>query len=159
MANNYLQFSFTVDLPTTEAGYRAEELASQLEDCHNERNFPGTDEPATPYDPWVIEFCERHEYVELDATVTYNDDGTACVWLKSEECHSAEQAAEYVQKLLIEFDLLPVGFTYAVTCSKMRVDEFGGGGVVVTQLNIYFKDASQWVWQTLDNLKIGKEVQ
>jgi hypothetical protein len=154
MANNYLQFSFVVDGLSNRACEYARDLLVQLEDCFCQMNDSRTTGEDVVFDDWVTQFCSSHEYLELDCTVEApTETTTGGLWLKSEEGYSPEQAAEFVQKVLLEFDLPPISFTYAATCSKMRVDEFSGGGVVVTKDDILYQDASQWCWKKLEELK------
>ena len=76
-----------------------------------------------------------------------NRDGVACVevthdakdgtvWVRSEESGDVEYAADLTQAFLRRFDLdRIVAFQLANTCSKPRLDAFGGGGVVVSRRN------------------------
>ena len=54
------------------------------------------------------------------------------VWIYGEESFDPDQAAELVQTLLDELEIEePFVFSWAYSCSKMRLDEFGGGACLV----------------------------
>ncbi|MCH8890822.1 MAG: hypothetical protein IH827_07080 [Myxococcales bacterium] len=59
-----------------------------------------------------------------------------------------ERIAHVVRKFLATFRLQQCwSLTYAATCSKPRVGEFGGGGVFVTAEDVIWFDADQFVEQ------------
>jgi hypothetical protein len=63
--------------------------------------------------------------------------GEAEIWIYSEESIDLDLTALAIQETLSRFNLgLEVFFTWADTCSKMRVDEFSGGGVRITKGDI-----------------------
>ncbi len=64
------------------------------------------------------------------------------LWLYSEEYGNIDQVALLVQKFLQQFRPIDCWtLTYAATCSKPRVAEFGGGAVIVTASDIHWEDA------------------
>ena len=79
------------------------------------------------------------------------------MWIYSEECGSPDAVAEFLCLFLEKFDTkhrYAIQFSFANTCSKMRVDEFGGGYVVVTAREV------QWFgWQQADDLVKALELE
>ena len=64
------------------------------------------------------------------------------LWLFCKDCGDLEQVSQLVQKFLRQFRSgQSWSATYAVTCSKPRVGEFGGGAVVVTAERVTWHDA------------------
>ena len=54
------------------------------------------------------------------------------VWIYGEESFDVDQAACLAQMLVDELEIdEPFAFSWAYTCSKMRIDEFGGGACLV----------------------------
>jgi|GEM_PF-5929575 len=49
-----------------------------------------------------------------------------------------------------------LGFTWASTCSKMRIDEFDGGGVVFAAKNAKWINSHSWMVKEVTRLKAGK---
>jgi len=54
------------------------------------------------------------------------------VWIYGEESFDVDQAACLAQMLVDELEIdEPFAFSWAYSCSKMRLDEFGGGACLV----------------------------
>ena len=67
------------------------------------------------------------------------------VWIYAEESEDIEAAIKLVQILQNYFnDDSPFILTWADWCSKPRLDEFGGGGAVITKNNYKFMCAHEW---------------
>jgi len=116
MANNYTNISFIV--PCSEVA--AETLIGAIE----------TQEEAGDYGLSI--------HAELD------DDG---VWICHDESADIEQLVEILQEWLAEPEGRPkfVGFEFAQVCSKPRLNEFGGGAVVVTATSSSWTNTSEWL--------------
>ena len=106
MANNYQQYSFMI-------------------------------EKLTPTEVTWLEtkFDEISELIEADigsTEIECRDDG-ADLWLYAEEGCDLDCLVEFLQGFLKENrpDSY-IGFEWANTCSKMRLDEFSGGSVFIT---------------------------
>jgi hypothetical protein len=113
MANNYLQFSSSIsDLNKEEAEWWNARL--------------GGDHDEEEDDPYADPVRDYQAEVE-------GENGVWSVWFYAEEFGEPAHVAHDVQEFFAKFR--PEGvFTleWAVTCSKMRVGEFGGGFVVIT---------------------------
>lgn len=109
MANNYLQFSTIIpDLTKEEREWCSKRL---------ERLSQGE---------WAGESPFR-----IDFQWAVEEDGS--LWIYSDESGSADSAAKFVQLFLRKFR--PESshhFEWAMYCSKLRVDEFTGGGFLIT---------------------------
>lgn len=148
MANNYLQFSMSVPMKTqteeewcraslttlgdfllgTEAD--VEQLDNELSSVVNEAR----------HKDWT------HQGFEWSiSSAPDKAEQVAELWLYADESGEPEQVAAFLRAYLMKFN--PGGslwFSWAYTCSKMRVNEFGGGAVVVTSRRVMFFDAQDW---------------
>ena len=105
MANNYTQSSSQLAIP---------------KDKH--------DQAQAIIDKFMKQF-EDDEDVYCGIQVELESEG---VWIYGEESFEPDQAAELVQLLLDELEIKEAFiFSWAYTCSKMRLDEFGGGACLV----------------------------
>jgi len=122
MANNYLQFSAELTGLTPE---HCEWFETYIQE--QDAKPRGDGEPCLDFN-WEIEGAKK-----------------SSIWFHADECGEPAHVAETVQKFFKYFGLDWVwSFTWAVTCSKMRVDEFSGGAVVVTAKRCYFNEAGHW---------------
>ena len=134
MADNYLQFSECLDSLTPE---ETAWLRAQLD------NAPDTDCPC-----FLLDFPELEEgddYCGFDYAFRDVDDGhSLCIY--AEDSGDPARAAYLVQKFLKQFHPDQCwSLTYANTCSKTRVGEFGGGAVFVTVDEIRWNDCNDFV--------------
>lgn len=126
MANNYTELSFL--LPVSE--------------CHRDKamRILQSDMEQMEFDPG---------YVGFDAS--WEDDG---IWFHHDESADVDAIIGVVQHIMKECDITePVGFCWAFTCSKPRLDEFGGGAVAITQTTIEHIDTFQWLQSALESAK------
>jgi hypothetical protein len=78
-----------------------------------------------------------------------DEDWGRHLWLYAEESGNVSRVAHLVQKFLRTFRQQDCwSLTYALTCSKPRVGEFGGGAVFVT--------ASEIKWECTDDFIQGQ---
>lgn len=139
MANNYQQFSFSVQLGTEAAKY-AEELFKAWDAvvCDDESIHPDLRNACSDMGAEL-----EGESISVNASV--EEDGALCVWC--DEWGNIEAVVKVLQHVLQKFDLpSKVGFCWADWCSKPRLDEFGGGAVAIS------KDGVEWL-NTYDWLK------
>lgn len=131
MANNYAQFSCLLPLTPEQTNY-AKNLLTQMEDDDTERNHRRTTQ-------------RRYVYFQHNA----ESDG---YWFHSDESGDPEQLALFIHHLIEKFDLPPFGFDWAFTCSKPRIDEFGGGAVWITKEGFEWLSTSNWLYEKQMNL-------
>jgi len=112
MANNYQQHSFMIDkLSSTEVSW----LETKLEEIDKSNEDPSG------------------EYICLGSTEIERRATGAELWLYAEEGCDLDSLVDFLQSFLKENrpDSY-LGFEWANTCSKMRLNEFSGGAVFIT---------------------------
>ena len=130
MANNYQQHSFMIDkLTPTEVTW----LETKFEDLNK------------------INDDDEGEYVDIGSTEIERRDDGADLWLYAEEGADLDCLVDFLQDFLKENrpDSY-LGFEWANTCSKMRLDSFSGGAVFITA------DKTDWV-STYDFLETNRK--
>lgn len=147
MANNYLQFSLSVPIRSKAAlGWVAKTLGDldgllELRDDADESGLLALGHIGRR----VID--EQWDSAEFQWSLrSAPDDAHAgALWIYAEESGNPEHVALVLEEYLKLFE--PAGvitFSWAHTCSKLRVDEFGGGAAVVTATATKFLDAQSW---------------
>ena len=161
MANNYLQFSEVLSHLTVE-----EEawLRSQLEvvSVFGDREYVDGEVPNaldSVDDEWYgcrawrdLPGYDPNDGVLIGFEYQFHDDHDSAdgwgrhLWLYTEESACLERIAHLVQKFLRKFRPNQCwSLTYATTCSRLRVGEFGGGAVFVTADTIVWENAYDFV--------------
>jgi Fe-S oxidoreductase len=108
MANNYCQYSAALQIPKGREE-EAEKIAARVAEELEKEDYCGTD--------WAVE-----------------DKGTEqpYVWFSAEESGNPDHAESIAKAIVDEMKLdEPFVLSWANTCSKPRIDEFGGGAFVV----------------------------
>jgi hypothetical protein len=152
MANNYLQFSFAIpNITGDEAAWIREYLAyaERIADYDNDAWSAAIKDQVPPaHDPLYASVQDNGSLGfewEID-----DEDG---LWIYAEESGDPDSAALLVQKFLATHrPNAYVGFEWAATCSKMRLDEFGGGAAIITATEITWNSTSAWVQEQKDRL-------
>lgn len=136
MADSYLQFSeVLVDGLTAEEkawlekNLNVERLENQAKLDHGNQYLALTE--------WV------RDSGSLGFEYSLEDD----CWVVFEEEYGEPEAVSIIaQAFLRQFRPQDtIGFTWAETCSKLRIGEFGGGGCVIEADAVHFFNAHQWV--------------
>ena len=115
MANNYCQTSFILDCKSKEARDDVYAFAMALIDPENYQHD----------DVDGNEFSE-----DYFGGGSIDIDGNTSLWFCGEESFDESWFDFVICYALKKYKLPPMGFTWASTCSKMRVDEFDGGATV-----------------------------
>lgn len=139
MADNYLRFSTVIALRDEEELTWAQQVIAFLNRWEEDEAKPGDD----PYN--VVDNLADPDYLGFQVEIT--DGG---LWIYADERGTPENVVSLVQAYLRCFD--PKGcfaFEWAVTCSKMCVDEFSGGGVFITATTDEWITAGQWTAQKI----------
>lgn len=146
MANNYCQFSVQLNLKTTKEQEWWTNVLSVNEDSDPESN-------------------EAKLFMKVSSdpvSETYNFDSEVqdkTVWLYGEESGDPYEVAHLVHHFFKE--LRPKGkdlfvITWADTCSKMRLNEFGGGTIVATKVGVGCcsdKDQLEYATQNIETIE------
>ena len=147
MANNYLQFSLHVPLKIkAKLRWVAKTLAAitRLFDSPGEIDEKRA-RALGPLGKRIID--ERWDYLDFQWSLepAHDDAHVGALWIYADESGNPDQVAVVLEEYLKLF--APTGvitFTWACTCSKMRVDEFSGGAAVVTAGGTKMLDAQSW---------------
>ncbi len=130
MANYYTQYSFTIENITPE-----EEL------WFNKR---------------IEQDCETEDY-PLYASAIFDDepDGSRSLWIHDDTGGSGlDVLAEMLQDFLASFRPNDhVAFSWADTCSKPRIDSFGGGALFIASGNILWMNTYDWITEQVVRMK------
>lgn len=148
MANNYLQFSMTVSLKSEAerewCRESLEALGKFLAGGETGIQQFATDIAAVVFEAFRKEWS--HRGFDWSISPALDKPGqVAELWLHADESGDPEHVAAFLRAYLTKFN--PTGslwFSWAYTCSKMRVNEFGGGGAVVTASRATFIDTQNW---------------
>jgi hypothetical protein len=167
MANSYLQFSqviphLTQDEETWlrrqlervhvfgEREYTEEELPKDLD--RQDADWIGfrgwRDAEAEMQDDVFVGF--QHEFHDGDD----RDRWDRYLWVFAEENGNPDALVHLVCKFLRQFRPQECwSLTYAITCSKPRVDEFGGGAAFVTADEVRWESSDEFIRQAKDDFE------
>jgi hypothetical protein len=137
MADYFTRFSCTIDVGTPDKAARALALFQQL-------RAEEQDEEQDSDDPGVAGFdLSRHDAPEGGA-----------LWIHDDGHGDVEAVIRFVLRLAELLDLTGLwGFDYALTCSRPRLDGFGGGAHVVdlgARKSIGWTDTQEWLAAALN---------
>ena len=133
MANYYTEASFMVHFESAEKEKEASHIYDAL--CENE-DVPCMGELAMV----AQRMCLDREYSSMEFRLEpeENAKGWNDWWVSHDETINVDQLTEFLS-YLVEKDLLePLGFEWSHTCSKARLNSFGGGAVWIT------KESTDW---------------
>jgi len=152
VANNYLEFSETLGpLTKKEAAWLQQQLDPIV--VVNGTEFPADDAPEYDEPDYRgLQFLRDHEDLDDDADmpgfgVEFQSAGKdRQAWFHAEEGGDPGRVAHLVQKFLKKFRPDQCwSLTYATTCSKPRLGEFGGGAVFVMADSICWNSSYDFV--------------
>jgi hypothetical protein len=136
MADYFTKFSFVIPVTPeqgdwfTQVHSLAAELIGHAEDGKARENIEGSQDVVLA----ALGLAERRDGDPCLQVV--HDDKEGTVWVASEDSGDVDYTADLVQAFLRRFDLdRVVSFEWANTCSKPRLDAFGGGAVVISRRN------------------------
>ena len=128
MADYFTHFSCLLDVGTPDKAARALALFQSLREADQDAEAPE-----------VAGF----DLVRQDAP----EDST--LWIHDDEHGDVEAVIRFVLRLVAELDLTGLwGFEYALTCSRHRLDAFGGGAHVIdlgTRKSIGWTSSQEWL--------------
>lgn len=159
MANNYLQFSVAVEINPDKMIQLKELDQWQNEIFNNDVDFdveliiktaPEFIQPILQNTDYVRDLLI---YAGFSTTLEQDKYYVYC-----EDCGNVDAAVTWIYTLL-QADLLQpkrgyVVFTWAETCDKPRVDEFGGGCAMISKIGIEFQqNPYNWATDAYDQLR------
>jgi hypothetical protein len=140
MADNYTQFAFSIPFTKVQSEFAADLLDQLFDFCvDGESNGDLADAVGITEDSSMdgIEYCVEQ-------------DGTLRVWT-TDEVGDVEGTVLGLQYVLRHFNMpTRVGFSWADTCSKPRLGEFGGGAVVFTGTTIEWLNVYSWLEEKMN---------
>ena len=133
MANNYQQHSFMIDSLTPAEAYW---IRKRFDEIDKKNDDEDEQEPI-----WIGDVAFEDGHFVYDPPLEDGKEPVAeqikehpkSLWLYSEEGADLDSLVDFLQDFLKENrpDSY-IGFEWANTCSKMRLDEFSGGAVFIT---------------------------
>lgn len=129
MANYYTQFSRIFDVGLAENAALAESILEEMQaEAEEEGGFY-----------CYVGFCMQRD----------QDTGVGRLWIHSEENGDPEQVITFVKRCAETMDLSGTwGFAWALSCSKPRLDGYGGGAQLIDlgqRKSIDWIDCSTWL--------------
>ena len=122
MADYFTHFSCLLDVGTPETAARALDLYNQLSEDG------ASEEP--PFDGFLLSIQPEH--------------GGSKLWMRDDVTGDPERLIQFVIRCAAEFHLTGRwGFQYANTCSRPRLDGFGGGAHV---LDLATGETVAWIY-------------
>jgi len=132
MADYFTHFSCLLDVGTPDNAARALELYNALSE-------EGASEDP-PSDGFLLSIEPEH--------------GGAQLWMRDDTTGDPERLIQFVKRCATEFGLTGLwGFQYASTCSRPRVNAFGGGAHVLnlaTGATVAWTYTNGWLAEVLD---------
>lgn len=145
MANNYTQFSEKILLNNGKEMLwwkQHLDITEETRDAWDEEGRPITDEARFFYRTTEggSDWSFNHR-VKIDMETT-----RYCVWFSSWKNGNVDQVAKLVQLFAQEMRPdLHFTLSWADTCDKLRIGEFGGGAVIVTKDEIRYFSTFEWL--------------
>ena len=160
MANTYIQAAFAVTMSAADAALlgKAEEAIDVLDLHDGDSDDPALTAafaalgdgfaavfPPQDGDPFAsfIALFDDPDFAYLNAEISFgeaDDDGNVTAFISG-----AQINVDNIAQLLFHCakSALPCGFQYAWTCDKLRIDEFGGGAVAITEAGVEYFSTSE----------------
>lgn len=153
MANNYLQFSELLAGVTPEQRSWIKEFLLKPE---NDPNYAQADSQID-WDAWARDHPKADAEDWPGFEYEFDDSEPDSMLLHASEYGNLDNLLVFIQAYLRKF--VPEGMfklTYAETCEKPRVGQFGGGGLVITADTVRWMNAHTWVDEQLKDLEVEK---
>jgi len=161
MADNFLLFSEVVpNLTAEEEDWLKSQLGYIAVNGDTEITVEDRDDEAAQDAQWVgirgLRDCDDYDpaWDDLGFQYAFDDDDRKSaewgrhLWIYAEDHGDVGRVAHIIRKFLKQFRPEQCwSLTYATSCSKPRVGEFGGGAVFVTANEIQWQNADDFVQQ------------
>lgn len=158
MANYYTQLSFAVVMPKEHYDW----ITRFDQACEQAMCIDIMDDSVIhEIDPELEELAKDatgYEYAGISMEYMENETDPF-LWIYADECANAEYIGFILQKYLQYFGIKDrfIGFEWANTCSKPRLDEFGGGAAVVSHDDMKFMNTGRWIEKTIREMDPNTE--
>ena len=133
MAHYFTHFSCLLDVGTPDKAARALALFQSLREAD--------------------QYAENPEVAGFDLVRQDAPEGSS-LWIHDDEHGDVEAVIRFVLRLAAELDLTGLwGFQYALTCSRPRLDAFGGGAHVIdlgVRKSIGWSSSQEWLTAALN---------
>jgi hypothetical protein len=141
MANNYLQYSTNYDFPRKVSEEESDKILQIIMKA-------GAEEYSSVYDEEIDEDTPLEDQY-IGTSLDMENSG---VWFYAEESGEPNVVIAMIQALQEYFkDEETHAFSWAYSCSKMRVDEFGGGAAAIKRgKDPTFVDALSYVLNEME---------
>jgi len=138
MANNYTQFSMGITFEKKARKWLEKQLTYKTSEEYEQKVWDNGE------NDWNIDHRLDDDYL----------------YLSSDQAPDLEGLIEFLQEYLQKFD--PQGFisvTWADFCSKLRVDEFGGGAAAITAKEVKYCNVYEFVAQERVKHEVKQKLQ
>jgi len=150
MADHYTQTSFMIPTKTDEQKAWLLDVLGQLDEVQAE-----TMEPSDINDEIIAVATEHHYNFDGMYTPYYCSEKEG-VWIRSDESIDVDLMIVVIQAYLRKFHPNSfMGFQWAGTCSKPRLDEFGGGAVYISADDFEAYTTGGWLWDQFKDASAG----
>ena len=143
MANNYQQGTVCPTLPLTKAQHELLYCVEDPKDLSKEAQA----------------LFEKYG-LEIGCSTGLTAVRSGDLWYLFTEEAADENLVPFLQGVLQELteaDYPYVSYEYAITCSKMRQGEFGGGAILITRDDYTSTNSGVWLDEAIERLKKGKK--
>lgn len=156
MANYYTEASFIIPLTEEQVKF-AFDVADCIQDERIDFNAKRKNTAAKSVKTDVYEIAKKailsfEDYEPGCASLEFNmEPQPEGLWIYHDESINTNNAANFTHLLLKHFDLdVCVGIEASETCSKARLDSFGGHAAFVTKKGIKWMSTSEWIHKQID---------
>ena len=138
MANNYLQLSTMIEDVTP---LEKEWIDENIEKFDKDFFYPKDDENFDEED-----YCPAFQW-------KFEGEGTS-IWIYGEEYANIESVADFMHAFIKEMRPKEyLQFSWAETCSKLRIDNFHGGGVFITAKEVKFISSFSFISEEINKFE------
>ena len=137
MANYYTQASFLVSFETKEKENEASTILSALENHE--------DEPCQGELKDLAKAMELEDYCYVGFSC--QDEDSLTWWIYADETIDVNRTVQFFEYLVRKDLCKPFGFQWADTCSKARLDAFGGGAVLISKEGTEWMSTDAWLFE------------
>lgn len=140
MANYYTLASFEIDVLTVENVLIVEEAIMQLSEYAEDEEYS-----LSPDMKKLADAMELPDWGYLGFECVRMDNEGTKFWLHEDESINVDQVCEFLHYVVTKCNLGPLGFTWASTCDKARLNAFDGGAAWVSKDEVRFINSTSWL--------------